>query len=221
MKTGLLPVLSTLINIFMVLLCYLPAAIYLIRRLAPDKTYFILALFWLMNGIQYTPDIFAWSWFTQKIDNQIILFYNLLEAPMILLIFWFAYRTKSLLYLLQGMVVFEIGMLIWKGHNFTSSVPIVAVGSLIGLSLNIWAISAYFRKMKHDSFETTMAFANAGFIFYYGLSAVTLFFNYLNYSVDTLPYVRFINAVSIIMATGVTVTGLWRYARSPLQEELD
>ncbi len=191
------------------------------KRLAPDKTYFIIALFWFLNGIQYMPDIFTWPWFTAAIDRQIILAYNLLEAPMMLLIFYFAFRTKTLLYLLQGMIIFELIMVVWKGHNFQSSTTIIAVESAIGLGLNVWAISAYFRKMQHDDFETTIAFANAGFIFYYGLSSVTLFFNYINYSVDTVPYVRFINAVSIIMATGVTVAGMWKYARSPLNEELD
>jgi hypothetical protein len=72
--------------------------------------------------------------------------------------------------------------------------------------------------MRHTSFENVLAFVNAGYIFYYGLFTVIYIFNYIIFSRATLPYVTFINYLSITIATGLISYGYWRYARSPWKE---
>ena len=109
-------------------------------------------------------------------------------------------------------------MILWKGFNFDSNTPIIGLGSLISLVLNIWGISVFFQKMQHSAFENVMAFVNAGFIFYYGLFTVIYIFNYINFSMVTLPYVTFINYLSITIATGLISYGYWRHAASPWKE---
>lgn len=188
-----------------------------LKRLAPDKSYFLVAFFWLVNGVTYTPEIFRWKWY-RCVSNDITLMYNLIDTPLILLIFYFAYKKKIFRHLLIGFLLFEIGMIAWKGYNFDSNTPIIGLGSLISLILNIWGISVFFQKMKHTAFENVMAFVNAGFIFYYGLFTVIYIFNYINFSIVTLPYVTFINYLSITMASGLISYGFWRYASPPWKE---
>lgn len=217
MKTGLLPVLNLLISIVAIGLCFVPMVLFWLKRLAPDKSYFLVAFFWLVNGVTYTPEIFRWKWY-RCVSNDITLMYNLIDTPLILLIFYFAYKKKIFRHLLIGFLLFEIGMIAWKGYNFDSNTPIIGLGSLISLILNIWGISVFFQKMKHTAFENVMAFVNAGFIFYYGLFTVIYIFNYINFSIVTLPYVTFINYLSITMASGLISYGFWRYASPPWKE---
>ena len=217
MKTGLLPVLNLLISIIAVSLCFIPMAIFWLKRLAPDKSFFLIAIFWLINGVTYAPEIFRWNWY-KAMSNEITLVYNLIDTPLILMIFYFAFKKKIFKYMLIGFIIFEILMIVWKGYNFDSNTPIIGLGSLISLILNVWGISIYFQKMRHTSFENVLAFVNAGYIFYYGLFTVIYIFNYIIFSRATLPYVTFINYLSITIATGLISYGYWRYARSPWKE---
>lgn len=217
MKTGLLPVLNLLISIIAIGLCFVPMVLFWLKRLAPDKSYFFIALFWLINGVTYTPEIFHWQWY-RAVSNDITLLYNLIDTPLILLIFYFSFKKKIFQWLFCGFILFEVFMIMWKGYNFDSNTPIIGLGSLISLILNIWGISMFFQKMQHSAFENVLAFVNAGFIFYYGLFTVIYIFNYINFSKVTLPYVTFINYLSITIATGLISYGYWRHAISPWRE---
>ncbi len=186
--------------------------------MAPDKAFLIVALYWTINGITYTPEIFHWTWYS-SVSNQITLFYNLIDAPLIILFFYFFLRKKFFLYLLFAFIIFEIIMIAWKGFNFDSNNVIIGLGSLLCLIMNIWGISLYLRNIEHSSAENVMVFVNAGFIFYYGLFPVIYIFNYIRFSRVTLPYITFINYFSICMATGLISFGLWKYAVTQYREE--
>jgi hypothetical protein len=217
LKTGLLPVLNLLTSILAVGLCFVPMVLFWLKRLAPDKTYFLVAFYWLINGLSYTPEIFQWKWY-HSVSNDITLVYNLIDTPLILLIFYYAFKKKIFRHLLVGFLLFELIMITWKGYNFDSNTPIIGLGSLISLILNIWGITVFFQKMKHTAFENVMAFVNAGFIFYYGLFTVIYIFNYINFSIATLPYVTFINYLSITIAGALISYGYWRNASPPWKE---
>jgi hypothetical protein len=217
LKTGLLPVLNLLISIIAIGLCFVPMVLFWLKRLAPDKSYFFIALFWLINGVTYAPEIFHWQWY-RAVSNDITLLYNLIDTPLILLIFYFAFKKRIFQWLLGGFIFFEVLMITWKGYNFDSNTPIIGLGSLISLVLNIWGISMFFQKMQHSAFENVLAFVNAGFIFYYGLFTVVYIFNYINFSKVTLPYVTFINYLSITIATSLISYGYWKHAIAPWNE---
>jgi hypothetical protein len=222
LKTGIIPYLNQMFSILAVTFCFVPLFLYWWKKLGPERSYLIVALFWTINGSTYTPEIFHWTWYN-SITNQITLYYNLIDAPLIILFFYFFYKKKFFLYLLVGFIFFEVLMIAWKGFNFDSNDIIIGVGSLICLILNIWGISLYLRNIEHSSFENVMVFINAGFIFYYGLFPVTFYFNYLQSSrvvlQANLPYVTFINYFSICMATGLISYGLWKFAIKKYREE--
>ena len=219
MKTGLLPVLNLLISILAVVLCFIPFGLYLWKRLAPDKSYLFVSLFWMINGIVYTPEIFKWSWYNANVSNQISLFYNKFDAPLVIIFFYYAFKKKVFLQLLIAFIIFEILMTVWKGYNFDSDDIIIGTGSFICLVMNIWGITQYFRNMEHTVKENILVFINAGFIFYYGLFPVTFYFNYIKFSKVTLPYITFINFFSICTATALISFGLWKYAETEYREE--
>jgi hypothetical protein len=173
----------------------------------------------MVNGLVYSPEIFTFSWYNASISNQVLLFYNLIDAPLIILFFYFAFKKKFFLKLLIAFILFETVMTIWKGFNDDSDNIIIGVGTFICLIMNIWGISQYFRNMEHSTRENILVFVNAGFIFYYGLFPVTFYFNYIKFSQATLPYITFINFFSICMATGLISFGIWKYAETQYREE--
>ena len=218
MKTGLLPGINQLLSILAVTLSFLPLIVCCLKRLVTDKTYMFISIFWTINGILYIPEIFHWQWYNSATD-LITSYYNLIDAPIIFLIFYFAFRKKIFLHLILAFVVFELIMIAWKGFNFESDNFIIGLGSLICLILNIWAISKYFMKVEHTETENSLVFVFAGYIFYYGLFAVVYQYNYLRISGPQKPYVTLINYSAIILATGLISYGLLKYAVTQYREE--
>ena len=207
-----------MLTIIAVTLSFVPLVLYWWKKLAPDKSYFAISIFWTINGILYAPEIFHWNWY-QAVTNQITLFYNLVDAPLIILIFYSVFRKKFFLFLLMAFIMFEGLMIAWKGFNFDSNNIIIGVGSLICLILNIWGISKYFMKMQHTDTENVLVFVYAGFIFYYGLFAVVYNYNYLRISGPELPYVIFVNYLAICLATSLISYGFWKYAYTNYKDE--
>ena len=214
-----MPGINLILTILAVLLTFLPWTLYKWKKLAPDKTYLAISVFWIINGILYAPEIFHWGWY-ENASNQITLVYNLIDAPLIILFFYYTFRKKFYLYLIAAFIVFEVVITFWKGYNFDSDSIIIGSGSIICLVLNIWAISKYFLKVEHTDKENALVFVYAGFIFYYGIFLfVPYIFNYLNASGAQLPYVKFINWIDIILATALISFGFWKFAHADYRDE--
>ena len=109
-------------------------------------------------------------------------------------------------------------MVLWKGYNFDSSAIIIGAGGLLILIFSIRGVAEFFQKIEHSSFETTMGFIYAAFIFEYGLSIVIFISNYLNFKKETVDVNLFVYYLSVISATILTSFGLWRYARPRMAE---
>jgi hypothetical protein len=213
LKTGLLPVINELLTILAVSLMFLPLFLYWWKRLAADKAYMVIAIYWTINGITYIPEIFHWDWYN-AVTNEITLVYNLVDGPLIFLTFYYIFRKRIFLLLILAFLIFEAVMIAWKGFNDASDNVIIGVGSLICLILNIWAISKYFMKVQHTDSENVLVFVYAGYIFYYGLFAVIYKFNYLLTSGPQRPYVIFINFSAICLATSLISYGFWKFAHT-------
>lgn len=218
MKTGLLPGIIQLMSVLAVVLCFFPLIIYSWKRLVTNKSYMVITIFWTINGILYVPEIFQWQWYRSATD-LITLYYNLIDAPLVLLIFYYAFGNKLFLYLIALFAGFETVMIIWKGFNFDSDNIIIGIGSLLGLVMNIWGITKYFKKVEHTDAETVLVFVFAGFIFYYGLFAVVYQYNYLRDSGAQKPYVQLINYSAVCLATGLISFGFWKFAHTEYLEE--
>src|SRR5450432_3821429 len=153
-------------GILAVFFSFLPLILYWYKGLAENKAYMIISIFWMINGIIYAPEIFHWQWYI-PVDKQVTLYYNLADAPLILLVFYYAFEKRVFLFILLSFVVFEVVVITLTGFNMISNNIIIGVGSLLCLLLNIWGINRYFRKITHTATEKAYMFIFAGFIFYY------------------------------------------------------
>jgi hypothetical protein len=209
----MLPEISQIMLILAVSLSFLPQIIYWWKQLAENKSYMVISIFWTINGILYLPDIFQWKWYV-PITDQVTLFYNLFDAPLICLIFYYAFEKRIFLFLIASFFMFESIIIVWKGFNMDANTINIGVGCLLCLILNIWGISRYLKKVKHSDGETVLAFVFAGFIFYYGLCVdIVLLSKYLNLSGKQRNYILLINYTSIFLATILISFGFWKYAR--------
>jgi len=220
-NSRLITLLNPYIAAIAILFSFSPWLLILNKKLSKEKAYTLIAIYWLLNGSTNLPE-----WLGQANNlallNDITLVYNLIDAPLVLLILYYSStgtKKKLILYVLIMYVIFESMMIFWKGHNFDSSAVIIGVGGVIILVFSIWGVADFFQKIEHSSFETTMGFIYAAFIFEYSLSIVTFISNYLNFKKETVDVNLFVYYLSVISATILTSFGLWRYARPKMAEE--
>jgi hypothetical protein len=207
-----------LMSVLAVILCFFPLIIYSWKRLVTNKAYMVIAIFWTINGILYIPEVFHWQWY-YAVSDQILLYYNLFEAPIIFLTFYYASGRKIFLYMILVFAVFDTIMIEWKGLNFGSGNIIVGMGSLVCLIVNVWGIINFFKKVEHTDGETALVFIYAGFVFYFGLFAIIYPYSYILESVKEKPYIHLINFMSVCLATGLISYGLWKFAHTEYLEE--
>jgi hypothetical protein len=212
LKTGLLTEISQLILLLAVPLSFLPLVIYWWKRLAENKAYMVIAIYWMINGILYLPDIFHWNWY-EPVTLRILILYNLLDAPIICLIFYYVFGKKIFLHLILFFFVFEAVVMGINGFNLNSNNIIIAAGSLLCLLLNIWGIGKYLKKVKHTDEDTVHVFVFSGFIFYYGLIFdIILISRYLKLTFLQADSIMFINYIAILVATLLISFGLIKFA---------
>jgi hypothetical protein len=212
LKTGILSDMTRLILLLAVPLSFLPLIIYWWKRLAENRAYMVIAIFWMINGILYFPDIFHWNWY-EPVTLRILLLYNLIDAPIICLIFYYVFQKRLFLYIILAFVAFEAAIIAWKGFNLQSNNIIIAIGSLLCLGLNIWGISKYLKKVKPTREDSVLIFVFAGFIFYYGLIVdIVLISRYLKLTFTQGDPLMLINYSAILVATVLISFGLIKYA---------
>ena len=186
-----------------VFLSFLPLILYWSLGLAENKAFMIISIYWMVNGIIYAPEIFHWQWYV-PVDEQITIYYNLMDAPLILLIFYYVFVKKVFLYMILFFLAFETCVMIITGFNMVSNDIIIGAGSLLCLGLNIWGISQYFRQLHHTPTEISYLFIFAGFIFYYGLCVDLIYiFQFFQFNVYQKQYSALINYMAMILATGL------------------
>jgi len=201
--------------------CFVPLVLLLWKKMSREKAYLFVAIYWLANGLLNVP-----NWLGQaensKLQSQITLLYNLLDAPLALLVFYFSalgVKKKVLLYLLVLFVFFELAIVFWKGNNLSSSTIILGVSTLVALIFTLTGITQYFNKIEHTYFDNTMGFVYAGFLFNYGPFIVIYIFSYLRIESDAIRAESFfLYYLSLLAATILTSIGLWRYARPKYKE---
>jgi hypothetical protein len=212
LKTGFLTEITQLILLLAVPLSFFPLIIYWWKRLAENKAYMVIAIYWMINGLLYLPDIFHWNWY-EPVTLRILILYNLLDAPIICLIFFYVFGKRLFLYLILFFFAFEALVMGLNGFNLNSNNIIIAAGSLLCLLLNIWGISKYLKKVKHTDEDTVYVFVFAGFIFYYGLIFdIVLVSRYLKLTFLQADSIMLINYIAIFVATVLISFGLMRFA---------
>ena len=215
MKTGLTTTLYFIISNLAIILCFVPLIIILVKKLKYEKAYLIIAIYWFANGLINLPE-----WIGQS-ENKFLLkhltlIYNLLDAPLVLLVFLFASannQKKIVRYILVGFILFEIIMLLWKGYNLDSSTVIIGVGTFFAIIFSVMGVLEYLQKIEHTPFENTMVFVCASLLFDYGIFIIIYFFSYLNPTTKAENIDNFIiYYVSLMLSSFLTCYGFWQFA---------
>ena len=211
METGVLSGIVHVLGIMALFFSFLPLILYLYKGLAENKAYMVISIFWMINAIIYAPEIFHWQWYV-AVDEQITKYYNLFDAPLILLTFYYAFEKKTFLFMILSFVVFEAIVIMLTGFNMTSNDIIIGIGSLLCLGLNLWGINKFFRQINHTASEKSYLFTFAGFIFYYGLCVDLIYiFKFFHFSNAQKQYQALINYIAMILSTGLISYGFYTY----------
>ncbi len=199
-------------GVLAVFLSFLPLVLYWSRGLAANKSFMVIAIYWMINGVIYAPEIFHWQWYV-PVDEQITLYYNLMDAPLIILVFYYAFEKRIFLFMILFFVIFEAFVILITGFNLTSNFIIIGVGSLFCLALNIWGMLKYFRQLDHNRTEKAYLFIFAGFIFYYGLCVDLIYiFKIFHFNSAQKKYESLINYSAMLLGTGLISYALFKLA---------
>jgi len=196
--------------------CFVPILLVFLRRINQDKAYLSIGVYWMANGLINVP-IWLGLGDNKILQNQITLLYNLLDGPLVLLIFYFSSagkRKRAVMYALLGLIALDLVLLGWKGHNFTSSTVIIGAGTLLALIFSTEGIAQYFRKMEHTHFENAMGFVYAALVFDYGIFIIIYIFSYVNKVKGAESDANFfIYYLSLLLSVMLTSFGLLLHAR--------
>jgi hypothetical protein len=214
-KTGFASIFYLIISNLAIFLCFVPIVLIWVKKLNDQKAYLFIAIYWLANGLMNLPGWLGLS-DNKLLIHHITLVYNLLDAPLLLLVFLNSTsgnNKKIIRYTLFTFIIFEVIMTLWKGYNLTSSTVIIGVGTFLAITFSIMGVIEYLQKIEHTSFENTMVFVYASFLFAYGIFIIIYFFIYLTTASKTENIDNFIiYYVSLLLSTFLTCFGFWQYA---------
>jgi hypothetical protein len=222
-KPGLASVFYLIISNLAIFLCFVPIILIWIKKLNDQKAYLFIAIYWLANGLMNLP-----GWIGQS-DNKFLihhmtLVYNLLDAPLLLLVFLNSTsgnNKKIIRYTLFAFLLFELIMTAWKGYNLTSSTVIIGVGTFLAITFSIMGIMEYLQKIEHTPFENTMVFVYASFLFAYGIFIIIYLFTYISTASKTETLDNFIiYYISLFLSTFLTCFGFWQFAGKNKTEQI-
>jgi hypothetical protein len=217
-KTGFYTVLYNVISNLAIVLCFIPLFLLFWKKMRKDKAYWMVGLYWLATGLVNLPNFgsaFADQAGHAPLHERVKLIYNLLDTPLILLIFLYSAPGKKykkhILLVLFLFVIMEAGMLNWKGYNPLSSAMIIGAGMLLVFSYSVTGLVQYMRKMEHTSFENSMVFVHAALLFAYG--SFIIIYTFIRVHPDSIDKQDsfMIYYISLLLAAAITCLGLWSY----------
>jgi hypothetical protein len=216
-NTGFYPLMTALVSNVAIIFCLAPFLLVLWKKLHYERTYTLVGLYWLTTGL-----LNQYNWLTSTQNNhmqaQLMFVRNLLGIHFALVIFLFraeAAQKKTIFYTLLSFILFELVMMIWNGSDNTSNIVIIGLGSLVVLIFSIAGLVDYLKNMEHSSFDNTLAFIYASFLFAYGGTTMIYILNYLNVATTNDPDEFFLYYVGLLLSSLLTCYGLWQYAEKP------
>jgi len=214
LKPGFYTMLNPYISFVAIILCFIPFALLFWKRLNKEKVFLLICVYWSITGLINLPQYLPLAYKSEKLEENITLIDNMLDTPLMILIFYFSsegIRKNILRWCLVAFVIFEAIMVFWKGNNYDSNTVIIGVGAMLTFGYSLSLLAGYFQKMEHTDLENTMVFAYASYVFYFGIFLIIWVFNFLNFRKETVLENLFLYYLSIILATLVTSIGFWRY----------
>ena len=206
--------LNALISNIAIIFCLAPFLMMLWKKLHYERTYTLVGLYWLITGL-----LNQYNWLSNAQNNhmqaQLMFVRNLIGIHFVLVIFLFraeGSQKKTIFYTLLSFILFELVMMIWNGSDNASNIVVIGLGSLLVLIFSIAGLVGYLKNMEHSSFDNTLAFIYAAFLFAYGGTTMIYILNYLNVATTNDPDEFFLYYVGLLLSSLLTCYGLWQYA---------
>ena len=146
MKPSLYSVFFLLVSDLATAFCFFPFLLLLWKKLGHEKAYLIISVYWLANGLINIP-----NWFGEaknfQFQNKLSLIYNLIDTPLVLLVFYFSsvgQKKKVTFYFLLSFVLFELITIGLNGYNDSSNKIIIGTGTILALVYSVVGIAQYF-----------------------------------------------------------------------------
>jgi hypothetical protein len=225
LKTGIYSVLCAFITNAAIGACFVPFLLLGFKKVRQIATFWILGIYWLLNGL---VDLRTFPSIHSVALHQFLLrlseYYDLVDAPLVLLIFAVAGAGKwrrQLLLVLLGLIAGETFLISGKGYAFAWPV-VIGIGVLLILVYSITGLWKYLKKMEHDQFENAMAYVYGSFLFAYGTYLIIyLFYYYLRATKTTYSQTDsyLLYYTSLLLSAGITSAGVftygWRRTKNP------
>lgn len=201
--------------------CFVPFLLLGLKKVRQKNTFWILGIYWLLNGVVNLRALNAFSGETiREFLHRLSNCYDMIDMPLALLIFAIASQGKErkrLLIVLLGFIAGESLLIRLKGYAFSWPI-VVGVGVALIVGFSITGLWLYLKKMEHDRFENSMAFVHGAFLFAYGTYLIIYLLFYLRstgtYSETDSSLLYY---TSVLLSAAITSAGVfsygWRRAR--------
>jgi len=215
LNTSMYSVLYMIVSNIAIVCCCIPFVLLASRKMRQVTTYRLLGIYWLLNGFIHFADIYFFRSYKNGWLDKLTEYYNVLDTPLVLLIFFNAAagpHRRLLLRTLLAFVLLEALMLGWKGYAFTSGFVFVGSGVLLVLVYSIIGLVQYMRKMEYTPFETSMVFVYFALLFGYGSYLIIyMFVHFRGDSEVNSQDSALLYYVMLLLSAIITSLGLWGY----------
>jgi hypothetical protein len=214
-KTGVYSAVSLIVSNLAILFCCVPFLFLVSKKMRSVRTYRVIGIYWLLNGLinLYNLDLFPF-FKNSAFQDKLVSWYNLLDTPMVLLIFAAAVTGAQRRVILISMMFFlgsELTLVAWKGYNFISGTAVIGTGLLLILTFTIIGLVQYMKRMEHTAFENSMAFVYAALLFAYGSFLIVYIFHIRGSSGINSQDTFLLYYISLLLSAATTTLGLWSY----------
>lgn len=205
-----------LVSNIAILCCFIPVVLLFFRKMRQVTTYRMIGIYWLFNGVINILNLDLFRHFrSNDLQERLTFYYNILDTPLVLVVFACAVRGKHRQWLLRTLALFvagEGGLILWRGYNFASSTMIIGSGLLLILAYSVIGLVQYMRKMEHTPFENSMVFVYAALLFAYGSFLIIYIFTHIRSNTEGSGRDSFLlYYISLLLSAAITSLGLWSY----------
>ena len=208
-------VLYMIVSNIAILCCLIPFVLLFSRKMRQVTTYKVLGIYWFLNGFIHFTDIYFFRGFRDSKLDQLTNYYNVMDTPLVLLIFACAasgrYR-KLLMLTLLIFIILEAMVVSWKGYEYTSGFIFSGAGVLLVIIYTIAGLAQYMRKMEYTPFENSMVYVYAALLFGYGsFLIISIFLHTRENSEGNSRDSYLLYYISLLLSAATTSLGLWSY----------
>jgi hypothetical protein len=196
------------VSVLAIISYFIPLFIVVVRKFWSERAFLLFSAYWVTGGLINILDYIGLEKRTIQVINVI---YNMLDVPFIMTIFYLTTTSRQLkkFILLTGVpyVIAEAYLAATGGIYYDTFKYSLGVGIVMVITMILWEIILYLKKMHHSPTQRTLIFIYAALLFEYGTFIVIYIFDYFVIVTDNRDNFL-IYYVSSIIAAAIASYGL-------------